>query len=108
MRAESWMRIGIAMPILESNCVQPLHRQRGDRRSGVTRLPTVVSKKGHAMYTPTPALPDEFSGRRALVTGGSRGIGAAIAQRLIDGRATVVTSARAITDDTPKESTFLS
>lgn len=56
---------------------------------------------------PTP-IRDEFSGRRALVTGGSRGIGAAIAQRLIDGGATVVTSARALTDDTPAASTFIS
>lgn len=55
---------------------------------------------------PTPTR-DELSGRRALVTGGSRGIGAAIAQRLIDGGATVVTSARAQTDDTPSDSTFI-
>jgi NAD(P)-dependent dehydrogenase (short-subunit alcohol dehydrogenase family) len=60
------------------------------------------------MYTPTSFLPDEFSGRRALVTGGSRGIGAAVAQRLIDGGAAVVTVSRSITEDTPKDSTFLS
>ncbi|MEV6904581.1 oxidoreductase [Amycolatopsis sp. NPDC051372] len=59
------------------------------------------------MYTPTSALPDEFVGRRVLVTGGSRGIGAAIAQRLIDGGAVVATSARTKTDETPKDSTFL-
>lgn len=35
-------------------------------------------------------------------------MGAAIAQRLIDGGAIVVTSARTKTDDTPRESTFLS
>jgi len=34
----------------------------------------------------------EFAGRRALVTGGSRGIGAAIAQRLLDGGASVESS----------------
>jgi NAD(P)-dependent dehydrogenase (short-subunit alcohol dehydrogenase family) len=60
------------------------------------------------MYSPTISLPDEFVGRRALVTGGSRGIGAAVAQRLLDGGATVVTSARSATDDTPKGSTFIS
>jgi NAD(P)-dependent dehydrogenase (short-subunit alcohol dehydrogenase family) len=60
------------------------------------------------MYTPTTPIPDEFAGRRAIVTGGSRGIGAAIAQRLIDGGAAVVTISRSKTDDTPKESTFLS
>jgi len=58
-------------------------------------------------YTATSSIPDEFEGRRALVTGGSRGIGAAIAQRLLDGGATVVTSARNATDSTPKMSTFV-
>jgi len=60
------------------------------------------------MYTPTTFIPDEFAGRRALVTGGSRGIGAAVAQRLIDGGATVVTVSRSQTEDTPKDSTFVS
>jgi NAD(P)-dependent dehydrogenase (short-subunit alcohol dehydrogenase family) len=50
---------------------------------------------------------NEFSGRRALITGGSRGIGAAIAQRLIDSGAKVVTSSRSATDDTPVDSTFI-
>ena len=59
------------------------------------------------MYFPASSVPDEFSGRRALVTGGSRGIGAAVAQRLLDGGAQVVTSARAATDDTPKGSVFI-
>lgn len=59
------------------------------------------------MYAPTTSLPDEFTGRRALITGGSRGMGAAIAQRLLDGGATVVTSARSTTEDTPKGSTFI-
>src|ERR1700753_2755769 len=59
------------------------------------------------MYIPTHSLPNEFAGRRALVTGGSRGIGAAIAQRLLDGGAAVVTSARSATDDTPKGSVFI-
>jgi NAD(P)-dependent dehydrogenase (short-subunit alcohol dehydrogenase family) len=54
---------------------------------------------------PSP-IPDEFSGRRALVTGGSRGIGAATVQRLLDGGATVVTTARTATDTTPAGATF--
>ena len=41
----------------------------------------------------------EFTGKRALVTGGTRGMGAAIVQRLRDAGATVVTTARA----TPKD-----
>lgn len=49
----------------------------------------------------------EFKGKRALVTGGSRGIGAATAQRLIDGGATVVVSARARHEQTPAGATFL-
>ena len=56
---------------------------------------------------PTP-IADEFAGRRALVTGGSRGIGAAIAQQLLDGGASVVTTARTRTDDTPGGSAFIS
>ena len=59
------------------------------------------------MYIPTDSLPDEFRGRRALVTGGSRGIGAAVAQRLLDGGARVVASARSATDGIPKDSTFI-
>jgi NAD(P)-dependent dehydrogenase (short-subunit alcohol dehydrogenase family) len=59
------------------------------------------------MYTQTDLIPDEFSGRRAVVTGGSRGIGAAIAQRLIDGGAKVVTTSRSRTDDTPAGSEFI-
>jgi NAD(P)-dependent dehydrogenase (short-subunit alcohol dehydrogenase family) len=59
------------------------------------------------MYSPTVSLPHEFDGVRALVTGGSRGIGAAIAQRLLDGGGAVVTTARSFTDDTPGASTFI-
>jgi NAD(P)-dependent dehydrogenase (short-subunit alcohol dehydrogenase family) len=60
------------------------------------------------MHTPTTSLPNEFTGIRALVTGGSRGIGAAVAQRLLDGGAAVVTTARSFDDETPGASTFIS
>jgi NAD(P)-dependent dehydrogenase (short-subunit alcohol dehydrogenase family) len=46
-------------------------------------------------------LPD-LSGKRALVTGGSRGIGAAIVRDLLDAGATVVTSSRNPVDDLPE------
>ncbi len=59
------------------------------------------------MYKAIAQIPNEFEGRRALVTGGSRGIGAAIAQRLLDSGATVVTTARSRTEDTPEKSTFV-
>ena len=53
-------------------------------------------------------LSQELIGRRALVTGGTRGIGAAIAQRLLDAGAEVVVAARSRDDDTPAEATFVS
>ena len=52
-------------------------------------------------------LTKEFAGKRALVTGGSRGIGAAVAQRLLDGGATVVVTARNTHAETPKGATFV-
>src|ERR1700744_3313451 len=53
-------------------------------------------------------LSQDFAGKRALITGGSRGIGAAVAQRLIDGGATVVVTARNQHEETPKGATFIS
>src|ERR1700748_2197368 len=52
-------------------------------------------------------LSKEFAGRRALVTGGSRGIGAAIAQRLIEGGAKVAVAARNLHEQTPAGATFI-
>jgi NAD(P)-dependent dehydrogenase (short-subunit alcohol dehydrogenase family) len=49
----------------------------------------------------------ELSGRRALITGGTRGIDAAIAQRLLDAGAKVVVAARTRNDDTPGAATFV-
>ena len=52
-------------------------------------------------------LSKEFIGRRALVTGGSRGIGATIAQRLLDAGARVVVTARSRNEETPAAATFV-
>ena len=53
-------------------------------------------------------LSKEFAGKRAIVTGGSRGIGAATAQRLIDAGAKVVVTARSPHEETPKKAAFVS
>ena len=52
-------------------------------------------------------LSTEFAGRRALVTGGSRGIGAAVAQRLLDAGATVAVAARSRHAETPAGAIFI-
>ncbi|APR88459.1 3-oxoacyl-[acyl-carrier protein] reductase [Minicystis rosea] len=49
----------------------------------------------------------DLIGRRALVTGGSRGIGAAIAQRLLDAGAKVVVAARSRNEETPAAATLV-
>ncbi len=53
-------------------------------------------------------LSKELLGRRALVTGGTRGNGAAIAQRLLDAGARVVVAARSRNNDSPADATFVS
>jgi NAD(P)-dependent dehydrogenase (short-subunit alcohol dehydrogenase family) len=57
-----------------------------------------------------PTVPDlsrEFDGRRAVITGGSRGIGAAIARRLLDAGCGVVVAARSPDAQTPDDAVFI-
>ncbi|MCX4730559.1 SDR family oxidoreductase [Streptomyces sp. NBC_01363] len=49
----------------------------------------------------------ELTGKRALVTGGSRGIGAAVVRRLLDAGAEVLTTARSATSTVPEGATFV-
>jgi len=46
------------------------------------------------------AEPPEFQGRRILVTGGTRGIGEAIVNRLVRGGGDVVATARSVSSET--------
>jgi NAD(P)-dependent dehydrogenase (short-subunit alcohol dehydrogenase family) len=49
----------------------------------------------------------ELAGKRALVTGGSRGIGAAVARQLLDAGAEVLTTARSATSTIPEGAAFV-
>ncbi|MBP0459020.1 oxidoreductase [Streptomyces montanisoli] len=49
----------------------------------------------------------ELAGKRALVTGGSRGIGAAIVRRLLDAGAEVLTTARSKASTVPEGAAFV-
>ncbi|MFF2805774.1 SDR family oxidoreductase [Streptomyces sp. NPDC058000] len=49
----------------------------------------------------------ELAGKRALVTGGTRGIGAAVVRQLLDAGAEVLTTARSATSTVPEGATFV-
>lgn len=49
----------------------------------------------------------ELAGKRALVTGGSRGIGAAVVRQLLHAGAEVLTTARSATSTVPEGATFV-
>ncbi|MQY22321.1 oxidoreductase [Nocardia macrotermitis] len=49
----------------------------------------------------------ELAGKRALVTGGSRGIGAAVVRQLLNAGASVLTTARSATNSVPEGAEFV-
>src|SRR3954447_11849583 len=51
--------------------------------------------------------PRDLEGRRALVTGGTRGIGAAIVDRLLNAGAEVMTTGRSVSPETPTGAHFI-
>lgn len=53
------------------------------------------------------AITRELAGKRALVTGGSRGIGAAVVRRFLDAGAEVLTTARSATATVPEGAAFV-
>lgn len=56
-----------------------------------------------------PVLPEEFSGKRVLVTAASQGIGEAVVRRLARGGAAVVGASRSAPDEPwPPQATFIS
>src|ERR1043165_4619731 len=77
---------------------------RAEREPYVGRISS--SSKG-ALMTNKLDFSNELIGRRALVTGGTRGIGAAIAQRLLDAGAKVVVTGRSRGEATPAGATFI-
>jgi NAD(P)-dependent dehydrogenase (short-subunit alcohol dehydrogenase family) len=55
----------------------------------------------------TDTTPPDLAGRRAVVTGGTRGIGAAITDRLLAAGASVVMTARSLPTEPPEGATFV-
>src|SRR5260221_14022283 len=57
---------------------------------------------GEVIKSSKTADEDEFHGKRILVTGGTRGIGAAIVDRLTAGGGQLITTGRSVPSDTPR------
>lgn len=76
-----------------------LARIKGNFPGGVADLMHVFTLRNGLITTLEIRNPVELEGRRALVTGGTKGIGAAVAAQLTQAGATVLTTARACSAD---------
>jgi predicted dinucleotide-binding enzyme len=71
-------------------------------------VPMEGDLSGRAGTTPmSVTIDDRLDGRRALVTGGSKGTGAAIVARLIEAGATVMTTARNVPENYSRPDLFV-
>ena len=64
---------------------------------------STIETNGQSKRSSKAADGDEFQGKRILVTGGTRGIGAAIVDRLTAGGGQLITTGRSVQSDTPRE-----
>jgi NAD(P)-dependent dehydrogenase (short-subunit alcohol dehydrogenase family) len=87
-----------AIPGIRAHC--PSIRRPASGRDAIGRTVVMTTaENGSGMR--------ELSGKRALVTGGTRGIGAAVVRHLLDAGAEVLTTARSATSTPPEGAAFV-
>ena len=103
------VRLGMRSPGLQAaRTISVLFRTTSDGACGCRAVRrTHRSRRKENLMSSKLDFSKELTGRRALVTGGTRGIGAAIAQRLLDAGAKVVVTARSRGEAIPAGATFV-